>query len=220
MNTSPALDSLSIEGIEAFAAEVMTAVGNFVTVLAIVSIFLSLVLAFFSYKILRLVLMLTGALEGFFLGSGIVAAFLENRFGWQNIDMVCGIVCAIVLALLALALYRFFIFLSSMAVGYTLTLPLSAMIADILGGIPLDPALLTSIISLVFGLIIALIVLLLFKPVYIIVTSITFSLLAPMIAIFVWLEPSMLYLIIGAVVGLIVGIFAAIGQFKMNEGVK
>ncbi len=191
---------------------------------ALIVIGVCLLLAFFSYKIFKFCLVLAGAVGGFFLGSTLISPIMS---AYLNIEMeylpiIVGVVCAVILGILAIALHKLFIFLSGAAAGWLLlsgvAYMLAEMIYDAAGGLPIDESVLSLLLTGVFAIIIGLITVWLFKVLYIITTSLANAISAAFIAAFTWLSdmmPTSVYIALG--VGAVIGVFAMIAQFKMNS---
>lgn len=93
---------------------------NEAIVVGILGLLIGLIVCLRGYATLRVVISLLGAWVGFFVGAGIVAGitsqgFLSSAFAWAG-----GIVGAIVLALLAYALYQVAVLLGMGALGFSI----------------------------------------------------------------------------------------------------
>ncbi len=176
-----------------------------------------MLLAFFGFKLLRIELVLTGILLGYSLGYDTFGAMVGDSISGVNIALILGIVCAVVGALLAAKVYRFMIFLIGGLTGFAVGSALFPSLVDGFGSLPVSEDTLVLIMSIVVAIILAFIIYKLFKPLYIVFTSLVGGFLSlGILSIAIFGENDSLISIF-AIAGLVVGVFAMIYQFKSNK---
>ena len=170
------------------------------------------VLAFYGYTLFKKFLPLFGAVAFGIIGASIVAPLIPVTLPIVNLNAIVGIVLAVIGALLMIYAYKLAIFVIGAGIGFVVGYVVLAPMLSLSGVVAL-------IVSGVLALIVAILSLRLFKPIFILVTSVV-SLIAvgALGAFVVFAEPSIIFVAVLAVVGLIVGIFAAKKQFTDNAG--
>ncbi len=88
--------------------------------LAVLAVIAGLVLCFGGQIVLRLALVVWGAVAGFAFGSGLVAALGDDRLLGSALGWVLGLVFGLVLGLLTNALFAFGVMLAMASFGFTL----------------------------------------------------------------------------------------------------
>lgn len=174
--------------------------------------------AFFSFRLLKLEIVIMGASVGYSLGSVELAALVGDAITGVNIGVILGVVCAILCAILSVKLYKLCVFISGGIVGYGLGTALFPSLVDGFGVLPIEPELLVTIMSAVVAIILAFVIYKIFKPFYIIITSIASMFLAGSMAAMLLFNGDETAIGVGAMVGLVLGVFAMVKQFKMNAG--
>lgn len=96
--------------------------------LGVVAIAIGAAFAFRGYLAMRLVIPLWGALTGFFVGAGLVAAFTDGGFLATTTGLLVGVATSLLFAVLAYVYYEVSVVLSMAAIGWVLgTALLTAM---------------------------------------------------------------------------------------------
>ena len=180
--------------------------------IVLVAVILLSFLARHGYTIFKKCIALVGAIAFGFIGSTIVAPLVPISIDIISIPTVIGIVFAILGAVLMIYVYKLAIFGVGAAIGYFAAQLILVPMFSLEGMIAL-------IASAVVAIIVAVLAMLLFKPMFIIITSIFGMVGAGALASMV-IFPSgeIIFLGVGAVVGLIIGIVDAKKQFADHAG--
>lgn len=175
-----------------------------------------LFVAFFSFKFVKVEIVLSGIVSGYVLGADTIAVALGDRIP-ASAGPILGIVLAIFFGLIAIKLYKAIIYLCGAVMGacigyiipYFLFLQFELDVVGIIVGV---------ILAIVCAIIGAKLLMKCFKPYYIVMTSLVgmvSALECLAMLIFPLDSPVALPMII---VGLVLSVFAMKAQFKMNKG--
>lgn len=175
------------------------------------------IVAFFGFKLLRIELVIAGAIIGYSIGSTTLVALVGDSITGVNIALILGIVCAVIGVLLSAKVYRLMIFVYGGLIGYVVgTVLFPGMVAGFTS-LPVSAETLVTVMSVVVGIIFAFVIYRLFKPLYIISTSIFGMLCVGTLTLALISGGNETASGIGAIVGLVIGVFAMIHQFKANR---
>ncbi len=194
------------------------------------SLVLFAVLAFFSYKLFTFEIIIIGATFGFWIGSVFIPDMLGDWLSTLAIsstiqlESVLGLVFALILALLVHLIKNFALFISGAAFGGCIGYSLASLLAMKFS----ENAVFSSKITfwgivVVCAIVLGLITIKLFKPIFIILTSlasgtlfaiVTFTLI---IATGAGSLATLITFLICAVLGLILGFWGIIYQFSSNK---
>ena len=187
--------------------------------IALIAVILLSFLARYGYTVFKKCLSICGAIAFGSIGSIVVAPLLMNMISLEinfiSIPTVIGAILAIIGAVLIIYVYKLAIFVVGGALGYFIAQMfvaplLPAEVAEGVAGI---------VISAVVALVVAILAVILFKPLFIIITSIFGMIGAALIAAYVILpELTMIPLVVFAVIGFILGIVFAKKQFADHKG--
>lgn len=171
------------------------------------------IFAFYGYTLFKKCLALFGAVAFGVAGSVISASFLsEISIPLVNIASIIGIVCAVIGAVLMIHVYKLAIFVVGAAGGYFAAQLVIVPMLALEGTVAL-------VVSIVAAVIVAILALLLFKPLFILLTSVVLMVGVGAISAFaLFVEPTVVFVAVTAVIGLIVGICAAKKQFADHKG--
>ena len=156
-----------------------------------------------------------GAAGSTMLGPIVVASLGESAPANVNLSVIIGLICAALGAVLIRVLYKVALFVCGAFFGYTAGHAIAALLASLTKAEFFTTGNGDLITCIVVAVLVGILCVFLFKPVYIIVTSIP-----TMVAAGILLGTSIVttgdqtVLIVSGVVGLIVGIAAASHQFK------
>lgn len=178
---------------------------------------LFLFIAFFGFRFIKIEIILSAAVTGYDLGSGVLATAIGDKIQGFDAGIVLGIACAVVFGLIAIGLYKFYIrFIGGMlgaVIGYMLSVAiLSSLVNEIV----------SYIVGIVFAIVFAIIVSKLFfkafKAIFIISSSVVGMTLASACISLIAFSENEVALGAAMLVGLVLSIPAAIAQFRMNRG--
>ena len=176
-------------------------------------------LAFYSFRVFRVMLTLGGAAAFGVIGSMVVAPLLTTNLGIQlqgiSIVAAVGFVFALIGGLLAHFLYKLALFIAGAGAGYLIG---SVILLPILQN-SLNIAFLSSpagqiVVPVVVAIIMAILFIFLFKFLYIVLTSVGGMALAGAFVGSSIITGMPIVLYASAAVGAIIGIFAAVSQFR------
>ena len=208
LDSLTSLDGLSIE----FNASTIIAL--------ILTAIVSLMMALFGFKLLKIAIVSMGFLAGYVIGAGQIPLLIGDSIQMDSLPLILGLLMATVLGLLATKFYKLVVFIVSFFSSY---IACSAVIYS-MGNIPASRSLLFSIIAILFSIIVAYLACKFFKPLYIVECSVggmvTF---VTIVALPLELIKSGLVDTISiplTLIGLVLGIFAAIRQFKRCKNVN
>lgn len=177
-----------------------------------------LVYALFGFKLLRISVVLMGAVTGYYVGAYQLPLFIGDAIKWDSQPIVLGSVCALTLAIMAVKLCKTVIFISSFFSAYTAGILLAVKLLNNLNGVSAFKNILTYVIAISYSIIVAYLICKFFKHIYIAYCSIggmigfIFSLMIPLEAVKSGIILDISALLFG--IGLLLGILAAIRQFK------
>ena len=182
----------------------------------IVAIALYLLFAFLGFKLFKVELVITGAVLGYVLGWEL-SIYIGDAIPGVNVEMILAIACAILLALLAVKIYRALIYLCGALLGASIgyVIPCCIFIELKLGVVGV---IVGAIFAVVLAIIGAKLFMKFFKGYYIVASSIigmvcAFDCLA--LLILPLGSPAADYMLI---LGLALSAVAMKVQFKMNKG--
>lgn len=191
---------------------------GFMFPIVMVAVLLLSFLARYGYTIFKKCVAFVGAIAFGYIGSSIVAPLVLGMLGLEipliSLPTVIGIVFAIIGALLMIYVYKLAIFFVGAAVGY-----LAAQI--ILVPMLALEGIIAIAVSAVLAIVVGVIALLLFKPLFIIITSVFGMAGAGALTGLVLIPSSsenLIILAVFAVIGVIIGIVYAKKQFEDHEG--
>lgn len=184
---------------------------------------LCLVFALYGFKLFRLAVILSGALVGYTVGSVELPLLIGDTIKLNNNGLVLGIVCAVLLSLLAIKLLKLVIFISAFFGAYVSGGFLSYLFLD---GIEVSAAknIISFAITIAYAIVIAYLTCRFFKYIYIVYCAIggmigfIFTAMLPLEAI----KTGILYDVssVLTVIGLVLGVLAAIRQFKRSSHIS
>ena len=178
-----------------------------------------LFIALFSYRLLKLEIVLSGISLGFTFGHDTLGMLIGESIEGFNASIVLGIVCAILFALLAIKVYKALIYLCGGIVGASIGLMFPMLLLEAF----IDSAIIPIIVGIVCAIALAvpfakLFYKKIFKPLYIITASLVGMIYASMLVAYLILGDDASVLAVSAIIGLILAIPAMIFQFKINKG--
>lgn len=182
---------------------------------AMIALVACVVIAFFAMRLYKIFMSLFGAVGvGYIVYTlikpGAILAEFIPTLEKVNLASAIGLAAAIIGFILGVALPKFVLFLGGVGIGVVATKFAFPLIAP---GVALDPTIML-IVGVVVGLILGVLLSLLFKPVYILLTSLGFSTIAGIIIIML-VMPSV-GVLPGALSGLVLGIIPMIYQFRSS----
>lgn len=199
------------------AFDVNAFIGGLGFEVAMIALVGCIIVSFAAMKLYKIVLSLFGAVGvgyvayGVFGPDGIFNDILPATFEGIDVPVAVSLGCALLGLLIGLALPKFILFLAGIGMG---TLGMEIVLPMVAPTLELDP-LITLIIGVVVGVIVGILLSLLFKPVYILITSLGCMAVAGIILLNLAM-PGMdiLYGVIG---GAVVGVIPMFYQFKVNS---
>lgn len=175
-----------------------------------------LFVAFFSFRFFKLSLIVFGAATGYSFGSITFGLLLGDSIASFDAAKVIGIALAIVLAILTPKFYKILIYFYGGLLGAVLGFLLSYLVL-----LTFDLELVGIILGIIFAVLLAVpcakLLYRLFKPYLIIGTSFIGSSLALGCISLLIFGANELAFEISLLAGLVLGVFAMIAQFKINE---
>lgn len=183
--------------------------------LAMIALACCIVVAFFAMRLYKIFMSLFGAVGVGYIVHTLIApgAMFENIVPYVegvNMAEAISLGAAIIGFVLGVALPKFVLFLGGIGIGVVATKFVVPMIAP---GLELDSTVLL-IIGVIVGIILGVLLSLLFRPVYILLTSFGFSVIAG-IAVVMLIMPDLGF-IPGAAVGLLLGFIPMSYQFRSS----
>ena len=180
-------------------------------------------LAFFSYRLFRISLSISGTVGGGFVGYTLVAPYItasipEDVTGVIDINALIGIILAVIGLLLSLWLYKFVLFVATAAGSFFIY---QGVFVTLAYSFP-DITILTTaegqmIAAGICAIITGVLMLLLFKPLYIVSTSLCCSAAAFMLVLLMLFPLYPWFALFGLLGGLPIGIPAMIYQFRHSR---
>lgn len=189
---------------------------GFMFPIVLVAVILLTFLARYGYTIFKKCVSFVGAVAFGYIGSSIVAPLVLGMLGLNieiiSLPTVIGIVFAIIGALLMIYVYKLAIFFVGAAIGYFVAQVILVPLLSLEGVIAIA-------VSAVLAIVIGVIALLLFKPLFIIITSV-FGMIGAgaLTSLVLFPDGGIIFLAVFAVIGLIIGIVYAKKQFEDHEG--
>lgn len=187
--------------------------------MAIICVAILMISAFFSLRIFNIYISafcsITFGYAGYFVALLLLDEGIMPVVEGIKLEFIIGFAAAILGFALSAIIYKIALFLSAGSIAfwlaYTLLMPMLMSF-----GFPLeDPV--STIVSIVIGGIVGILFAALFKPLYIFLTSIGgMAGVGGILALTIFPEFNLTYLIIGLVAGAIIGIIPMIYQFKKN----
>ena len=182
------------------------------------------VFALFGYKLFKIELAIIGAGAFGLLGFWYLAPLIVNALGEKvpenvNIYVITGLACAVIGAVLVILIHKLAIFVGGAAVGAAAGWGICIAV----GMYYTDSEFINSmaghiVFAAVGGILLGVLFLFLFKPIYIIVTSVGgMTVVGYLVASTVMSIQSPVVVGISMAVGGVLGIFAAVYQFKSNR---
>ncbi|MBQ7389654.1 MAG: hypothetical protein IJW02_00955 [Clostridia bacterium] len=175
--------------------------------------------AFFGFKFLRPLVIISAIYTGFDIGSVELGMLVADVGGAGEIlPLVLGIVCAILFGLLALKVYKIAVYIMGGCFGIIFGLCVPMVVFSLFD---------LSAVGLIVGIILAIVLVVpaaklfynkLYKPLYILTSSIGGMMAAAMcLAMIFTFDIALIGL--AMLIGFVLGILAAIYQFKLNRDV-
>jgi hypothetical protein len=183
--------------------------------LAMIAIVCCVVMAFFAMRLYKIFMSLFGAVGIGFIAHSLIGpgAMLEGVLPTSesiNVAAAISLGAATLGFILGVALPKFVLFLGGIGIGAVFTKMLIPMVAP---SVVLDPTI-TLILGVVVGILLGVLLSLLFRPVYILLTSLGCSAIAGLVVInLVMPSANILY---GALGGLAFGFIAMIYEFRSS----
>ena len=172
-------------------------------------------LALFGFKFLKIEICVFGALFGYTIGAVEIANFVGDALAPALITVI-SIALAIIGVLLSAKVYKIMVFIYAAYGAYYAGTILFSMFIEGLQGYE---AVIT-LLSVLFAIVSAYITCKFFKPIFIILTSVGGMVLA-LVALALVISPeSETVMSVMMIVGLILGVFAAIKQFKSCKDIE
>ena len=176
----------------------------------------SLIAAFFSFRLFKLILVIMGASAGFSFGYVTLGMLISDRISAFDASIIIGIACAVIFAILAPKFYKVLIYLIGGLAGFGMGL---GLFTGILYSMGYETA--GDILGVVVGLILVVPVAKLlyrwFKPYLIFMTSLSGSLLAMIFTSLLIFGDNEAAITVFAILGVVLAILAMIVQFRMNR---
>ena len=173
--------------------------------------------ALFGFRFIKLMIVLSALSSGYTFGTEELGIGVADIIPGFDISIVIGILCAVIFALLSLKFYKILVYILGGCLGVIFAIIIPSIIFSAAG---LDA------VGAIVGIVLAIIVAVpsaklfygkIFKPYYILCTSFGGMMGAAMCAVMIFtFDPSAI--VAAMLVGLILGIPAAIYQFKTNSG--
>lgn len=191
--------------------------GSITFEIALASVVLCIISAFFALRLFKIYISAVGAFTFGYIGYYVMLILLDEGLvppvDGINLQVLTGLVAAILGFLIASFLHKVVLFVGGAAGGFLLGNLVVELISANVTPIDENVAL---IISGVVALVIGALVCAIFKPIYIFVTSIGGMALAAVIVSAILLPLETHYIIIAAIVGALIGIIPMIYQFKRD----
>ena len=200
---------------EMFEELFFRAFGYLDTPTLIISIVLSLFTAFFSFKFLKLTLIINAAYFGYGFGTVTLGLGLKELVSGFDLSILLGILCAIVFSLIAVKIYKYFIYFFGGYIGFVIGLILTILFFGLEGaglfiGLALAIVLTVVFAKFFYGK--------LFKPFYIISTSFS-GMLSVAVYAALLISKDLETMAVATLVGFVLGIPATICQFKICKDI-
>ena len=202
-------------GMEMFEELFFTAFGWLDTPTLIVSIILCLFSAFFSFKFLKLSLVISAFSAGYTFGAETIGLGLKDLVPGFDISIIVGLLCAIVFALIAVKIYKYFIYFFGGYIGFAIGLIATILIfgfegAGLIVGLVLSVALAIFFAKLFYGKF--------FKPFYIVCASFSGMINAAIYTALIF-SKELEAMLLAMLVGLVLGFIAMICQFRICKDI-
>lgn len=182
----------------------------------IASIILCLFSAFFSFRFLKLALVISAFYAGYTFGAETVGLGLKDLVPGFDISIIIGILCAIVFALIAVKIYKYFIYFFGGYIGFVIGLIATMLIFGFEGpglivGLVLSVVLAIFFAKLFYGK--------LFKPFYIACASFGGMVNAAIYTALIF-SKDLEAMLLAMLVGFALGLPAMICQFRICKDVN
>ena len=177
----------------------------------------SLLAAFFSFRFLKISIVISAALTGYEFGAVTLGVVFGDGINGFNAAMVVGIACAIILALISLTVYKWYIYFIGGLLG--------ALLLGLVAFFACSALALSSIVVTIAVIALAIvgagagakIFYRSFKTLYILLTSLTGMVVASVCVSLLAFGTDEVMLGLSVLVGLVLTAFAAAAQFRMNR---
>ena len=206
-----------------FMGDIETSATSFLSELgvggAVATVIIALALllfAFFSYKLFKLGLVITGLVGGATLGTNFVLPIVEKIVGdgVENLSLVVMIICAVIGAVLVLGLKKFAIFACGAFIGYTVGAAINASVAAMLANDMLLELPGSLIVPIILAIACGILAKFVFKFIYVIGTSLCAAVAAISMLITAFI-PSIA--VAALPIGAVIGIVAIVFQLKRHK---
>ena len=203
-------------GMEMFEELFFMAFGWLDTPTLIVSIILCLFSAFFSFRFLKLSLVISAICAGYTFGAETIGLGLKDIVPGFDVSIIVGILCAIIFSLIAVKIYKYFIYFFGGYFGFVIGLIATVLIfgfegAGLIVGLVLSVVLAIFFAKLFYGKI--------FKPFYIVCASFGGMVNAAIYTALIF-SKTFEAMLIAMLVGLALGFIAMICQFRICKGIN
>ena len=182
------------------------------------------IFALFGYKLFKIELAITGAATFGLLGFWYLAPLIVNALGERvpenvNLYVITGLACAAIGAVLVILIHKLAIFVGGAAAGAAIGWGVCMLVGMYYTESEFINSMAGRIVfAVVGGLIFGVLFLFLFKPIYIIVTSVGgMVVVGYLVASSVMSIESPIVVGISMAVGGLLGVFAAVYQFRSNR---
>lgn len=171
--------------------------------------------SFYGFRFYKLYLVLSGALAGYTFGYATLGMLLGDRITAFDAALILGVASAVIFGLLAPKFYKLYIYILGGLFGFAITLTFTASLLAAMGyeyagelaGIVLGLILVVPAAKLLYRF---------FKPVIIISTAFSGSLIAAKAVSYVIFGGSAASDSVFAIVAVLLGVVATVAQFRMN----
>ena len=174
-----------------------------------------LFMAFFSFRFLKISIVISGLTLGYSFGAVSLGMLLGDRITTFNAPLVLGITCAVAFAILAPKFYKACIYIFGGLLGFAFGYSFFAGFLTGLGNAS-SGAMLGIPVGVLLAIVGAKLVYRIFKPFFIIISAFAGSMLAALITSYLIFGDSGLATTLFTVVGLALTAVSMIAQFRMN----
>lgn len=201
---------------EECANQIWGLISQYFFITLISAVILLIINAFYGYKIIKFTIIAESSIGLGFVGNSLLAPLIfQNPPERVNLAAIMGIVFAIAGALLAIFLFKLMLFINGAGIG---------AILGAFGCYLLSPdgvstkTWVIAVICSVGAIVLGVLFIFLFKPVYIIVTSVLgLSLAGFIISYVICPDVYVIFSVIMTAIGFIAGIAASVFQFRKNS---
>lgn len=202
---------------QSFVEQIYSPMNLIILIVMVLSCFF---FAAYGFKLLKIEVAIIGAVLGYAIGSGELALLVGDLIPFSGIDVVLGIILAIVGLLISTAVCKVAVFLYTAIMAFIFGTAIFSPFITGITGLAVADEIMIFVLSLLFGVVIATIVYKFFKPVFIVFsslgnTSLAFGIIAMLIT-----PTNMTVIGVATLVGLVLGIPAMIKQFKSCAGME